>query len=255
MNAEPITLEERRVKLTLTSRHYTAAPSAPSLFDGLRPNQLGLFTAPNAPKRTAPYDPEDFPDDMETAVQELCASTGTILPGESYSEGCFDDPEGYADDGDPFDTDDVDELHDRLAELLKFFQADPADEGDDAFVFQTEALLARQITPDGGVQFEISYQEADSMDDTSTVIRFAPSNPHEVVIFRTGDVISTLCCEKGRRHISSYETPIAPFEVAVFTKDCGGSLSYEKGGSIEVDYIIEIRGMNVQRTKMTIDVR
>lgn len=257
---EAVTVETRTVRLSISSRHYVASPKAPSLFDRVRPDPIAPIGA-RVIKNDPPYDPEDYPDDMAAAVQTLCANTGTVMPGASYAEGEFSESACLScDDGECGDGEDDDagaELREKLAELMQFLQAEPDEEDDDdsAIVMGTEATLARQILPDGKERFEISYLEDESMDNTVTTIRFEPSRPDEVIIYRSGSVMSTLVCEKGHRHISSYVTPIAPFEAAVYTKDCSGTIRFAEGGTISVDYIIEIRGMNIQQTRMTIEVR
>ena len=244
MNPETNPIAARVVKLTLTARHDTPPPnlSAVSLFDGLR-EELLRTGEPFRRDGDGRIDPEDYPDEMADAVNELYANSGTVPPGE------YQDPDPSEDDGPSL------ELEATLAALLEIFGVRP-EEGDDegAYVFQTAAFLVRRPQVDGTDCVEVSYQEADSMDKTKTTVRYSPDYPDTVTIYRSGDVFTTLICEKGRRHISAYETPLGPFEVAVYARDVSGALSFPEGGTLSLDYVVEIRGMEVQRTRMTVQV-
>ena len=113
--------------------------------------------------------------------------------------------------------------------------------------------MRRTTDVNGSETIEIEYTEDDSMENTRTVIAFTPSQNDRVSIIHDGPVMSSLVCERGVRHISAYKTPIAPFEVAVYAKRCDADLTFERGGYIELDYLVELRGMDIQRTCMTID--
>ena len=98
---------------------------------------------------------------------------------------------------------------------------------------------------------EIEYSEDESMDDTVTVISYDPKTPDMVTILHNGSVMSSLIYERRRRHISVYSTPIMPLEVAVYTRTLEGGFTAD-GGEMVLDYIVELRGMDVQRTVMKI---
>lgn len=85
-------------------------------------------------------------------------------------------------------------------------------------------------------------------------IIFDTGKPEMVTIHRTGGIMNTLVLEKGKRHISVYNTPIMPFETAVLAKKVDVNMTYEDGGDIALDYLVELRGMDLQRTEMKIHV-
>ncbi len=244
MSSESNAIEARLVRLTLSARHDAPMPnlSAVSLFDGLRE---GLIHTAGLSRRDTdgPVEPEDYPDEMADAVNELYTNSGTVPPGD------YLDPEADGED------DPVLELEDRIAALLELFGIEQdEDDSEGSYVFQTSALLTHRPQPDGTEWIEVSYQEADTMEHTKTTVRYSPACPDMVTVYRTGDVITMLVCEKGRRHISAYETPLGPFEVAVYAREVSGSLSFPEGGALTLDYVVEIRGMEVQRTRMNIQV-
>ena len=97
----------------------------------------------------------------------------------------------------------------------------------------------------------ITYEENTGC--TSEII-FDTGKPGMVTIHRTGGIMNTIVLEKGKRHISVYNTPIMPFETAVLAKKVDVNMTYEDGGDIALDYLVELRGMDLQRTEMKIHV-
>lgn len=120
----------------------------------------------------------------------------------------------------------------------------PSKDGDNTSVFCTQAGMRTEC----GV-ITITYQESP---DCLAEIIFDTGKPEMVTIHRTGGIMNTLVLEKGKRHISVYSTPIMPFEAAAYAKKVDSSLTFEDGGEISLDYLIELRGTDLQRTKMVI---
>lgn len=119
-------------------------------------------------------------------------------------------------------------------------------EESDTYTFCTTAGMKTEC----GV-VTITYEE--NAGCTSEII-FDTGKPEMVTIHRTGGIMNTLVLEKGKRHISVYNTPIMPFETAVLAKKVDVNMTYEDGGDIALDYLVELRGMDLQRTEMKIHV-
>ena len=119
-------------------------------------------------------------------------------------------------------------------------------EESDTYTFCTTAGMKT----DCGV-VTITYEENTGC--TSEII-FDTGKPEMVTIHRTGGIMNTLVLEKGKRHISVYNTPVMPFETAVLAKKVDVNMTYEDGGEIALDYLVELRGMDLQRTEMKIHV-
>lgn len=119
-------------------------------------------------------------------------------------------------------------------------------EESDTYTFCTTAGMKTEC----GV-VTITYEENTGC--TSEII-FDTGKPEMVTIHRTGGIMNTLVLEKGKRHISVYNTPIMPFETAVLAKKVDVNMTYEDGGDIDLDYLVELRGMDLQRTEMKIHV-
>lgn len=119
-------------------------------------------------------------------------------------------------------------------------------EESDTYTFCTTAGMKTEC----GV-VTITYEENTGC--TSEII-FDTGKPGMVTIHRTGGIMNTIVLEKGKRHISVYNTPIMPFETAVLAKKVDVNMTYEDGGDIDLDYLVELRGMDLQRTEMKIHV-
>lgn len=122
-------------------------------------------------------------------------------------------------------------------------------EEDDTYIFGVTGKLKKA----GDNTLELSYADNESLDGTFTVIRIDAAHPNMVTIMRSGGIVNTIVCEKGVRHISVYDTPVMPFQLAVYTKKCEGAITFEKGGTLELDYMVELRGTDIQRTTLKIE--
>jgi uncharacterized beta-barrel protein YwiB (DUF1934 family) len=76
--------------------------------------------------------------------------------------------------------------------------------------------------------------------------------PELVTMMRHGTVNTILVFEKGKRHICTYQTEYMPFEICVNTKEVINTLL--ENGRIDLDYIVEIRGAQAERTQFTIEI-
>lgn len=101
---------------------------------------------------------------------------------------------------------------------------------------------------------EIVYDEGElsGMEGSRTVVSYAKGEPQTVSMIRTGAVSTALVFERGVRHLCTYETPYMPFQIGVFALNVDNRL--EADGEICLDYLIEIRGAQAERCKMTMQV-
>lgn len=240
------TPDRRMVRLTLTAKHIVPdlgkQRGVVSLFQELKKDRHPLNADGHA-------NPEDYPEEMNDVLQDMLDRDAGFTESEIYDAGFAEEADGTEDDA-PMS---LEEIWDKIQQIGESLGIRPEEDDDDMYVFRTLGAMERKTAEDGHEVIEISYTEEDSMDDTSTVILYDPQKPGCVSIYHTGGVISALVCEKGVRHISAYQTPLMPFEVAVYTKKCSGGFTFSEGGSLELDYMVEIRGADMQRTMMTID--
>ena len=110
--------------------------------------------------------------------------------------------------------------------------------------------LGRLSVEDGeNGRTEIRYDETEvtGMSGATTSISFVNGQPGVVSMYREGSVSTTLVFEEGKRHHCIYNTPFMPFEVCVHTLRVSNRLTED--GSLDLDYIVEIRGAQAERTK------
>ena len=107
------------------------------------------------------------------------------------------------------------------------------------------------ITPDRVI---IAYDESEltGMEGSHTRVQFERNAPELVTMMRSGNVSTILVFEEGKRHICTYQTPYMPFEICVFTKKVTNTLL--ENGIIDLDYIVEIRGAQAERTQFKIEI-
>ncbi len=86
--------------------------------------------------------------------------------------------------------------------------------------------------------YYVTYNESEvtGMDGTTTTIKVSDGI---VTLMRVGSVNSQFVFQKGRKHISYYDTSYGVFTIGVFANKVNVSMN-DCGGEISVDYHIEI---------------
>lgn len=107
---------------------------------------------------------------------------------------------------------------------------------------------------DDGTRVCIRYKESEltGMEGSTTSISFQKSDAGLITMLRDGAVKTALIFEEGQRHLCVYQTQIMPFEVGVCTKKVHNGI--EKDGILEMDYTVELRGAQAERTKLRLKV-
>ena len=105
---------------------------------------------------------------------------------------------------------------------------------DDTIELVTEGCLE----PDGDDGYTLSYPESPLTGLEGTLTTFQ-IEPERVTLLRVGEVNSQMVFEEGRRHLSMYDTPYGALSIGVNTRKMRADLN-DRGGSIEIDYAIEI---------------
>ena len=107
---------------------------------------------------------------------------------------------------------------------------------------------------DDGERIEIGYDESEAtgMEGSKTAISFLHSDPGVVSMARSGMVSAILTFESGKRHHCVYKTPYMPFEICVRTLKVQNLLM--TFGTLDLDYVIEIRGARAERTKFRMQI-
>ena len=103
-------------------------------------------------------------------------------------------------------------------------------------------------------RFEVSYDETEAtgMEGSVTSVSFAEDQPGIISMMRSGSVSTALVFEEHKRHHCIYNTPYMPFEICVHTLKVENKLLEE--GTLSLDYVIEIRGAQAERTKFNMQI-
>ena len=148
------------------------------------------------------------------------------------------------------DMDEPDEMEeDEEIELDESSDSSVCEEAEeDTYTFCTTAGMRSEC----GV-ITISYEESEG---GPAEIIYDTGVDGMVTIHRSGSFMGTLVLERGRRHITVYKLPVGNFttELAVCAKKVETNLTLEDGGEINLDYLVELRGLDMQRTIMKIKV-
>ena len=117
---------------------------------------------------------------------------------------------------------------------------------------QEMEMTAEGSYHDDGHRITITYREGElsGLGNTKTVLHFQKSAPRTVTMTRDGAVRTALLFEEGERHICIYQTPLMPMEVAVKTRKVKNTI--EENGKLRLDYTIEIKGADPERTELSL---
>ncbi len=101
--------------------------------------------------------------------------------------------------------------------------------------------------------YHIKYNESSltGMEGTKTHVSVEGS---KVTVERSGYISSQMTFEKGQKHLSLYETPMGAFTVGVNAFEIDSSFD-ENGGSLKVDYSIEIDNAVAGYNYFSIDIK
>ena len=121
---------------------------------------------------------------------------------------------------------------------------------EDVIEMSTEGTLR---IADGRVEIAYDESELTGMEGATTCVSFATDAPELVTMMRGGTVTTALVFEPHRRHICVYHTPFMPFEICVYSSRVENRLL--DLGTLDLDYIIELRGAEAERTRFTMKIR
>ena len=105
---------------------------------------------------------------------------------------------------------------------------------------------------DGRVEIAYDETEATGMAGSRTVISFLENESGIVSMIREGTVSTSLVFESAKRYRCVYQTPYMPFEICVHTRKVENRLLAD--GTLQLDYVIEIRGAKAERTKFSMQI-
>lgn len=120
---------------------------------------------------------------------------------------------------------------------------------DETIELVTEGLLAKE----GEGAYTLSYQESELTGLEGTLTTFQIEDGR-ITLMRHGEVNSQMVFEEGRRHLSMYNTPYGALAVGIKTHSMDCRMD-DHGGSIEINYAIEIEHAVAGQNLFRIQVR
>lgn len=227
------------VRLSITSTHFTPEPpSLPANSSMFRDLPLGF-------KLTDPESDDSFADD--DVRPDMLSGSG--LDDETESSFFFFDNEGefvFASESDSREIS-SETASSELSESQSLSAKSSSQSTDERFT-QTFTTSAYFIS--SSVGFSLVYDESPGQRATISV----DADREIVTIARMGGLLSTIVLEEGKRHISVYKTPFMNFEAAAYARRiCIEYDTLSPSASISLDYLIELRGAELQRTIMKIE--
>ena len=120
---------------------------------------------------------------------------------------------------------------------------------DETIELVTEGLRAKE----GEGAYTLSHQESELTGLEGTLTTFQIEDGR-ITLMRHGEVNSQMVFEEGRRHLSMYNTPYGALAVGIKTHSMDCRMD-DHGGSIEINYAIEIEHAVAGQNLFQIQVR
>ena len=131
-----------------------------------------------------------------------------------------------------------------------FFTPQNDDEKEEKIEISTEGVLSLE---DGKLSVSYDETELTGMEGAHTVLEFTTEEPGTVTMTRSGSASTSMIFKENSRCMSTYETGVFPLEMCITTKSVENSLDIN-GGKIIIDYTVEIHGVCMERTYLTVTV-
>ena len=102
----------------------------------------------------------------------------------------------------------------------------------------------------------VSYMESEITDMAGAMTVISFSDPGEVTMVRTGGVNTALCFNKAlERRICWYNESLFPVDVSVITERFKNTIDSERGGVLDVVYSVEMKGLPMETSHFTLQVK
>lgn len=126
-----------------------------------------------------------------------------------------------------------------------------ADSDEENIVYSVDGTIE-----DDGEKITVSYTEPTGDDGTQTksVLSFSKENRGEVTVSRSGGIQSLMVFEVGRRYNWQYDIGILSMDFCTTTIELVNTID-EKGGHFSVYYVMESRGIEMQKVLLKLSVK
>ena len=127
-----------------------------------------------------------------------------------------------------------------------------------SFSFEEGEEQVMEFTTDGHYFYEdqvgcLSYEESEvtGLEGTRTSLFVMPD---QVVVDREGTVTSRIIFKEGLKSAFQYATPFGSANMGINTRRIAQNMG-ESGGSVEIDYVVDMEHVVASRNKFQITVR
>lgn len=103
-------------------------------------------------------------------------------------------------------------------------------------------------------KYVISYKETEATGFDGATTELSVYGDEKVVMNRTGDFMSNLIVEMGKKHHCQYGTPYGEIIVGVNSKEIRTQLD-ENGGMVNFKYVIDVNSSYIGDFDVTINVK
>ncbi|MDR2532828.1 MAG: DUF1934 domain-containing protein [Oscillospiraceae bacterium] len=103
-------------------------------------------------------------------------------------------------------------------------------------------------------KYKIIYEESEATGFGGNTVTLDIAGNDMVTLYRSGDALSNLVIEKGKKHHCHYGTPFGDFMVGVTADEIRSELS-DKGGNLYLKYTIDINSSYMSETEMHINIK
>ncbi len=140
-----------------------------------------------------------------------------------------------------------------LEQVLPTLSEEEQEAMTDEIDYTTDGVLVN-----GDDYVEISYEESENMGlaGVKTSLVWYKNAPDVVTMVRTGEINAAFVFHgKKKRQMCTYNTGVMPLELCVCTRRIDNSIDCVNAcGHMDIDYIIEFRGMNTERNLLSVTV-
>lgn len=123
------------------------------------------------------------------------------------------------------------------------------EQDDDSIEFVTQGEMHIQ-----GNVYRITYLESEVTGMQGCTTTLTVEDDTRVSMERTGALNSSLIFERGKKHLSLYQTEVEEFMIGVCTDTLDIQLN-ESGGSVHITYSIEINNALASQNQITITIK
>ncbi len=118
------------------------------------------------------------------------------------------------------------------------------------------SLVSEGLLEERDGRIILSYEEnaIEGVTGCTTVISFAADMPECVTVERRGPLASVFVISKGERLFSVYQTPYGALDMCIYAKKVENTITAE-GGTLNLDYAVELKGLTAQRTRMEVKIK